>query len=286
MIDDADPTPGRAPDPAPDPPPAPAPAPAPVLPPGLELTVDAPIARLTLTRPEVRNALSIELLEGLVVAARWLSQAPGVRVVVFAGRGRSFCAGADLLAFGSLADDGPDARAAADAGRLAADAIEAIEAVTIARLHGHVVGGGVVLAAACDLRVAADDTVFSIPEVALGIPLAWGGIPRLVREVGPTVTKDLVLSCRPFGAAEAQTMGFVSRVVPPSGLDAEVEALAADVAAKPHFPVRATLAHVDAITAATVGTAGAWSDADALLTALRDPECRRSVADHAARLLG
>src|SRR6056297_2416434 len=228
------------------------------LPAGLELTVDGPVARLTLARPEVRNALSIELLEGLVVAARWLASAPDVRVVVLAGRGHSFCAGADLDAFAGLIDGGPDARAAADVGRLAADALEAIGAVTVASLHGHVVGGGVVLAAACDLRIAADDTVFSIPEVDIGIPLAWGGIPRLVREVGPTVTKDLVLSCRPFDATEARALGFVSRVVPAARLDDEVDTLAAGLATKPRFAVQATLAHVGAITAATAATAGAW----------------------------
>ena len=69
-----------------------------------------------------------------------------------------------------------------------AEALTATQAVTIAAIHGHCVGGGVVLAAACDLRVVAEDVRFVIPEVDLGIPLAWGGIPRLVREIGPAAT--------------------------------------------------------------------------------------------------
>ena len=88
-----------------------------------------------------------------------------------------------------------------------ADAIEQMHAVTIARIQGYAVGGGVVLAAVCDLRVAAEDAVFFIPEVDLGLPLAWGGIPRLVREIGPALTKDLVMTCRRFSPAEATAAG-------------------------------------------------------------------------------
>src|SRR5690606_19166115 len=103
-----------------------------------------------------------------------------------------------------------DPREAADAGRRAADALEAMRPVTVARIHGHCVGGAVVLAAACDLRVAAASTRFAIPEVDLGIPLAWGGIPRLVREIGPALTKELVMTCRPFGADEAKAAGLLN----------------------------------------------------------------------------
>ncbi len=258
----------------------------PALPDSLHLEVDDRIARLTMARPEVLNALSIELLEGLVTAATALAVRDDVRVVVFGGLGRAFSSGADLAAFGPLLGEGGAAREAADVGRRAADALEAIGAVTIARLQGRVVGGGVVLAAACDLRVAADDAVFSIPEVDLGIPLAWGGIPRLVREVGPTVTKDLVISCRPFDAFEARAVGMVSRVVPAEDLDAMVEDLATSLAAKASLPVRSTLAQVDAITSASVGLARSWSDADALLTAVRDPECQQAAADYLARVRG
>ena len=85
-----------------------------------------------------------------------------------------------------------------------AEAMENLSAVSVASIRGHCVGGGVVLAATCDLRIAASDARFSIPEIDLGIPLAWGGIPRLVREVGPALTKELVMTCRPFGADEAR----------------------------------------------------------------------------------
>ncbi len=181
----------------------------------IEADAGARIGRLTLDRAEKLNPLSTRTLEEIAEAAAWFDRHPAVRVVIVSGAGRAFSAGADIASFGGrLTDPDLSPRDAADAGRLMADALEAMRAVTIARIHGHCVGGGVVLAAACDLRVAAADTRFSIPEVDLGIPLAWGGIPRLVREIGPAAAKELVMTCRPFDAAEAHALGLVNRVVP------------------------------------------------------------------------
>ena len=148
-----------------------------------------------------------------------------------------------------------------------------MNALTIARIHGWCVGGGVVLAAACDLRVAVDSARFSIPEVDLGIPLAWGGIERLVREIGPALTKELVITCREFSALEAQQAGFINRVAEETSLDNTVEELAVSIAAKPRIPVLATKRHTNAVTAQMVGADRAWSDADGLVAALIDPEC-------------
>jgi enoyl-CoA hydratase/carnithine racemase len=154
-----------------------------------------------------------------------------------------------------------------------ADALEGMRALSIAAIHGWCVGGGLVLAAACDLRIASETARFSIPEVDLGIPLAWGGIPRLVREIGPALTKELVLSCRPFDAAEAKAAGFLNRVVPEDALDGEVEGLARALAEKASLALFATKRHVNAVTRQMVGTDRSWSDADGLVTALQDPEC-------------
>lgn len=251
----------------------------------LEVGNDGSSGWIELNRPERRNALSATVLSELAEAARWFEARPEVKVVVVSGRGRSFSAGADLSTF---LDPDPELlpRDAADLGRRMADAIEAMSAVTVARIHGHCVGGGLVLAAACDLRVAADDTYFSIPEVDLGIPLAWGGIPRLVREMGPALTKELVMTCRAFSAAEGQAGGFLNRVVPADQLDAEVEALVVGLAAKSAFTLRATKRHVDAVTAQMVGIGRAWSDADALVSSLHDPESRAVAAAYLDRFSG
>ncbi|MEQ8263334.1 enoyl-CoA hydratase/isomerase family protein [Pseudohaliea sp.] len=237
----------------------------------LSIEQAGPIARLWLDRPDKLNPLSVQTLQELTAAAQALDADPAVRVIIVGGRGRSFSAGADLAGFPGPGETG--AREAADAGRIMADALEAVRAITIARLHGWCVGGGLVLAAACDLRVAASSTRFSIPEVDLGIPLAWGGIPRLVREIGPALTKELVITCRPFDAAEALDAGFLNRVVEESELDATVDTLADEVAKRPALPVQATKRHVDAVTATQVGLARSWSDADSLLAGLLDPEC-------------
>ncbi|HWD55328.1 MAG TPA: enoyl-CoA hydratase/isomerase family protein [Acidimicrobiales bacterium] len=236
---------------------------------------------ITLNRPEKLNPLGTVTLTELADAARLFDSRHEVKVVTVRGRGRSFCAGADLAAFSTGDGSALSAsaqREAADAGRTMAEAIESMRAVTVAALHGHCVGGGLVLAAACDLRVAADDTYFSIPEVDLGIPLAWGGIPRLVREIGPAMTKELVMTCRPFTATEARAAGFLNRVVPAADLDASVEALVGQLESKSLLTLSATKRHVNAVSEGMVATARAWNDADSLVTALRDPESRAVAA--------
>ncbi len=252
----------------------------------VESTTDGAVGRITLNRPDKLNPLGTHTLRELASAARSFDEDPNVKVVVVAGRGRAFSAGADLAVFtgtdsGATSDS---ARAAADAGRQMADAISAMRAVTVARLHGHCVGGGVVLAAACDLRIAARSTRFSIPEVALGIPLAWGGIPRLVREIGPARTRELVMTCRPFGADEAHAMGFVNQVAPDDQLDAAVEAFVAQLLSKSALVLEMTKRAVADAADALVPTSSAWSDADALQSALHDPESRAVAAEYITRV--
>lgn len=251
----------------------------------VEVTVQGSRATITLNRPEKLNPLGTLTLTELRDAALLLDGEAGVKVVVVTGAGRAFSAGADLAAFqGGTSTSAAETRLAADMGRQMADAMEAMRAVTVARIHGHCVGGGLVLAAACDLRVAAEDTRFCIPEVDLGIPLAWGGIPRLVREIGPALTKELVMTCRPFGADEARAAGFLNRVVPADELDAAVEELVVALERKSAFTLTATKRHTNAVTEGMVGTARAWNDADCLVTALRDPESRASGDSYLQRV--
>ncbi|MEM8748032.1 MAG: enoyl-CoA hydratase/isomerase family protein, partial [Actinomycetota bacterium] len=238
----------------------------------LAVSVDETIGRIELNRPAQLNPLSTTCLRELAGAAAWFDARDDIRAVIVHGAGRAFSAGADLSSFGGPADVLP--RDAADAGRRMAEAIEGMQAVTIAAIHGHCVGGGVVLAAACDLRVAAASTRFSIPEIDLGIPLAWGGIQRLVREIGPAATRELVLTCRPFTAAEAKALGMLNTVTEDGDHLTEAQALADTLAAKSRLTVRATLQAVDAAAESLVSTGTAWSDADSLVNALHDPESR------------
>ena len=237
----------------------------------LEVHSDGAIGQLRLNRPDKLNALSPVMLRELVDAAAWLDERTGLKVVIVSGAGRAFSAGADLEAFLALERDA--LREAADLGRQMAEAVERMRAVTIASIHGWCVGGGLVLAAACDLRLAAGDARFSIPEVDLGIPLAWGGIPRLVSEIGPARTRELVMTCRAFDAAEARDAGFINRVETSDELSRSARDLAEALAGKPSLVLRATKRHVSAVTQQMAGLARSWSDADSLVAALGDSEC-------------
>jgi enoyl-CoA hydratase/carnithine racemase len=245
----------------------------------IRATVDGARGELVLDRPDKLNPLSSHTLHEIELAARWFDDHHDLKVVVVSGAGRAFSAGADLSAFSTAApmED-------RQLGWRMARAMDEMRAVTVARLQGWCVGGGVVVAAGCDLRIAADSARFSIPEVDLGIPLAWGGIPRLVREIGPALTKELVMTCRPFDAAEAKAAGFLNRVVPEGSLDAVVEELVQALLAKPKLALLETKAHVNAVTESMVGTGRSWADADGLYAGLRDEEGRASAAAYVARL--
>jgi enoyl-CoA hydratase/carnithine racemase len=231
------------------------------------------IGELRLSRPEKLNPLSVEALEEVADAAHYFDEQEEIKVVIVSGAGRAFSAGADLAGFSGKSDR--SIHEVAEIGRRMADSLEAMRALSIARLHGWCIGGGFVLASACDLRVASEGARFSIPEVDLGIPLTWGGIPRMVREIGPAMTKELVLTCRPFDAAEAKAIGFLNRVVPEASLDAEVEALATSLSKKARHSLFSTKRHVNAITEQMVGTNRSWADADGMVAGFADEESKQ-----------
>lgn len=251
---------------------------------GIRIEREAPIARIVFQRPDRLNALTLDVQQGVVDAATQLAGAPELRVVVVKGDGGTFTAGADLGMLQELHAAGDIDPAHADLGRRMIDAVESIPAVTIAQIEGHCVGGGVVLAAACNLRIAAVDTYFSIPEVDLGIPLAWGAVPRLVREIGPARTLELVGTCRPFSADEAQAIGFVNRVVPRSGLSDAVDELAAALAAKPDYALKTVTRTVRDAAEAVAPALGMTGDAELLMKAADDEEGARAAQAYIARL--
>lgn len=235
----------------------------------LNVSTAGGVARIQLNRPAVLNALSPDLLTSLIETCNELSQNDATKVVVLEGAGRSFSAGADLPAFGESLQ--ARSHAMADLGRRAGDAVMALPQITIAAIHGHCVGGAVVLAAACDVRIAADSSRFSIPELDAGIPLAWGGMAHLVRLVGESRAVDLVLTCRPFAADEALRAGFVTRVAAEAEFASAVSTYAESTASKPGAVLRLVKQQLIALRD---GTFDPCTDADALLTAFHDPEAR------------
>jgi enoyl-CoA hydratase/carnithine racemase len=167
-------------------------------------------------------------------------------------------------------------------GRRATNAIAELPQITIAGIRGHCVGGGLVLAAACDVRIAANDARFMIPELDAGIPLGWGGMAWVVRLVGESLAADLVLSCRPFGADEALQAGLISRVLPPGQLEDELRSFERSVVAKATKVLRVTKRQLLEIRS---GTFDARSDAEALLEALKDPESMQQGMQYVAKRL-
>ena len=239
----------------------------------LDVSVSGEIGALELNRPAQLNALSRQTLQDLAAAARWFDSQQQVKVVVVSGQGRSFCAGFDLNTF-STPDPNYSTRDIADIGRLMAEAIFGMNAMTIAAIQGNCIGGGLVLANSCDLRLAEDDARFVIPEVDLGIPLTWSGIPRLVREIGPAATKELVLTCRPFGADEAKSLGFINTIVPKGTVMTAAQELAEQLASKPAYALRTTKHQVNAALEEMVHSRDYASDADIFAFAVHDPESR------------
>jgi len=259
----------------------------------IHVQAEGAVGHLILSRPERLNAIGLTMMREIREAARWFDGRPELRVVVVRGSGRAFCSGADLkdspVSAATPRKGGlswAERREVGQAGLRMADAVEAMRAITIAQVHGHAVGGGLVLMVACDLRVAAEDAVFSIPEVDLGIPLAWGGIPRLVREIGPARTKELVMTCRRFTPAEARAAGLLNRVVPAAALEQEVAALAAELAAKPPVPLAITKEHVNAVARHMGQGSTAFADGDALLGTVFDPESLEAARRYRKRTLG
>jgi enoyl-CoA hydratase/carnithine racemase len=254
----------------------------------LKVDVRGAIGELQLNRPEKLNPLSVQTLEEVAAAARYFDERKEVKVVIVSGAGRSFSAGADLSNFSAPRDQDStglpikSTHEVAEIGREMADSLEAMRAITIAQIHGWCIGGGFVLVSACDLRIASEDARFSIPEVDLGIPLTWGGIPRMVRDIGPALTKELVLTCRPFDALEARSIGFLNRVVPGEQLEAEVEELAASISKKAGHALVSTKRHVNAITDQMVGSARSWADADGMVAAFQDVESQQIRRDYLA----
>lgn len=189
------------------------------------------VARITLDRPERRNALSWALVGELRRAFAQAKADPGVRVCVLTGAGdRAFCAGADLGDMGGGAGDLAQHEARGELAELFRE-LYALGKPTIARVRGFALAGGFGLALACDLVVAADDAVFGVPEVDVGLWPHLVTVP-LIRSMPPKVALELMLTGRRVDAAEAEQIGFVNRVVAADALDAAVGELAGSLAAK------------------------------------------------------
>lgn len=209
-------------------------------------TVEGNLLYVTLNRPEKLNAINAELLDELLEVFRAVNLSRSIRAVVITGAGKGFCAGADLTQ-AAVPGDIPGTQGMGELGfvykfqeHLARTvlAIHECEKPVIAAINGAAVGGGLAFALACDLRIATTKAKFGSAFIKTGLSSCDVGtsyfLPRLIP---PTKAMELMMSGRVFGAAEADSMGLLNKVVQPEELGHQCQALAASITANAEYGV-------------------------------------------------
>lgn len=246
----------------------------------LTLEFEPRLAVVRLNRPAQRNALSRALMRELITVARGLADRVDIDVVLLTGSAVCFSAGADLKDANAWADDSlstVERREIASTGFKLCRAWEEMPQITIAAIEGYAVGGGFALSLACDWRVAAEDAFVSLPEIALGIPLTWGTIPRLTNLLGPAKAKRLTILCERFAAAEALSLGVVDYVAPNGGAMTKAREIAVQTLTKPAASVRMSKESVNAVATA-LNHASGYMAHDQIALAASSPESRAARA--------
>ena len=199
-----------------------------------------PIARVTVNRPNVLNALNRATLAELQETFTSLGANTAVRAVILTGAGeKAFIAGADIRELATL---GPlAARAFASEGQRLCDRISRLSKPVIAAVNGFALGGGCEVSLACHIRIGSSNARIGQPEVSLGVIPGWGGTQRLPRLIGLGRALDLLLTGDPVGAEDAHRMGLLNRVVEPEALLATCEEIATKIASKGPLAVRLAL---------------------------------------------
>jgi enoyl-CoA hydratase/carnithine racemase len=238
------------------------------------------IVIVRLNRPAERHALDRALMDELTAFARGVRTDTAIHTVVLTGGPACFSAGADLGLIGSIgAGDRPGLLQLRELVRSGPDlcrAWEEIEAVTIAAVEGHCIGGGCALAAACDFRIAGRGAGFRLPEVPLGLNMSWGSIPRLTTLLGPARAKRLVIFGEAVDASTAAAWGLVDEVVEDGQAEAAALRWGARVGALPPLPVRMSKEAVNACANA-LHHAASFMDRDQFLLAALSDDLREGV---------
>lgn len=199
----------------------------------LLLSVEDDVAKITLNRPEVHNALSIELSDMLVDAIQTIKKLTAVKFVVIKGAGKSFCVGDDITEMLSWGDDefGQSTQGANGVMRRVriyqdmANSLEDLDKITISAVDGYAVGGGLEITMACDFVIATKRAIWGMPEVDSGITPGWGGTTRMARYIGKRRTKEVNIIGALMPSERAVDWGLWNRMVENEKLDEEVDKL-------------------------------------------------------------
>ena len=220
----------------------------------LNVTIDGPVATITLDRAEKLNALTMAMLDGLEAACGTIDRDEAVRAVIVASASdKAFCAGADILEWSPLGGVGMWQRWIRD-GHRAFDRLARLRQPTIAAISGIAYGGGLELALACDLRIAAEGARFAFPEVTIGAVPGWAGSQRLPRVIGAGRAKQMILAGEPIDADTAAAWGLVNEVVPTDRLASRALELARRIAENAPTAVQASKQLVDAAAGEALAT--------------------------------
>jgi len=218
------------------------------------LEKDGRIATLTFNRPEKRNPLNEEIVLELESLLHQVRDDKEARVLIFTGTGNTFSAGADLTLMKGITDQEERQRIFVPLGKRRGRLIGRVlrvlanlEQVTIAAINGYAIGGGWSLALGCDLRIAVEEAEFWFPEVDLGVPLSPDSTALLAAHIGPSLAKEIIITCRHFKAEELLPLGLVNRVVKKAELTATVRELAQSLANKNPTAVMVSKATVNAL---------------------------------------
>jgi enoyl-CoA hydratase/carnithine racemase len=214
--------------------------------PKLEVDLDDMVATVAIANPAKRNALDLDMWRALPPIMAALGSDGRVRVVVLRGTGSSaFASGADIAEFETVRADAAGGRAYEAANEAAFRAVAHCPKPVIAMIRGFCLGGGVGLAASCDLRVAEAGATFGIPAARLGVGYPPDAMGLLVAAIGPAAAKDLFYTARRLQASEAERLGLVQRVVQDAELEPAVRDLARTIAANAPLTLRAAKAAID-----------------------------------------
>ncbi len=222
----------------------------------IELQADHPVAVMRLNKPPV-NALDETALRELARAVDHVEADPAIKVVIITSAIKAvFCAGGDLKYWPRLYAS--RASVVSETGQCTFERIERLTKPSIAAIGGCVIGDGLSLALACDIRLASQDATFQLPEVSYGFIPGWGTIGRLVEVVGMAPVAELLFVGEKISAAQAQTIGLVSRVTALEDLIGVAETLAARIAPQPPRAVRYAKAALHGFSATRSSDRIAW----------------------------
>jgi enoyl-CoA hydratase/carnithine racemase len=217
-------------------------------------------------RPEKKNAINRQMHLELQAVCRSLADDFETRVVILTGEGAVFSSGADTSEWRESASSNElEVRHTSGIGSRTSVAIENLDQITIAAVQGFAIGGALVLAACCDMRVAGESASFSIPEVELGLPLGWNALPRLAREMGHARALELTVTCERFSSVKAYEYGLVTHLAPDAEVEAKARELAERIIANPPLPVALTKATMKSLKRGSEMGDAVYSDADLLL---------------------